>query len=257
MGNKLFHIYGKNSVIEYINSGKKPLSILIRNGINKDRKIKHILKICQDNSIHLEYTTEGELNRLTKNSNHQGVVLVTEKPKKMDLMNIEDLITELEHEKNSCVVLLDSIQDTHNMGAIIRSAEFFGISAVIIPEKNTAPINETVYKTSSGAIENIRIARVNNLKYAIELLKQSGFWIYGTYIDEGKSLNEVNFDNKTAIILGSESIGLKKTIKENCDFLIYIDRVGSIDSLNVSVSAGIVFYQYTKQNLITKFHPKL
>ncbi len=250
MNNKNLYIYGKNSVIEYLQRGKAPKSLFIRGSIKKDRKIKHILKLCQDYSVNVDHTSEGELNRMTKNANHQGVVLIAEKPGKTDLMKIEDLIMVLEDEEKCCVALLDSIQDTHNMGAIIRSAEFFGVSAIILPEKNTAPINETVYKTSSGAVEMVKIARVNNLKYAIELLKQNGFWIYGTYIDEGQSLNKTVFDKKSAVILGSESLGIKRTIKDNCDFLVLIDRVGDIDSLNVSVSAGIIFHHYAKQNLI-------
>ncbi len=249
MEKKEFIFYGKNSVIEYLDSGKKPIRVYIRDGVRKDRKISYILKECKKNNVNIEYISEDELNNLTKSGNHQGVAFVTGKSKKVEIIKIEQLIEELEKKEKCCVALLDSIQDTHNMGAIIRSAEFFGVSAIIIPSKNTAPINDTVYKTSSGAVEHIKIARVNNLKYAIELLKQNGFWIYGTYIEEGKDLKEIKFDKKTAIILGSEGKGLKKSIKENCDFLIFIIRFGNIESLNVSVTSGIIFYEYSKQHL--------
>lgn len=248
MKNEELLIYGKNSVIEYLDSGKRPIKLYLRNKVKKDRKISYILKECNRNNIYIQYINEYELGSLTKNGNHQGVILVVEKAKNIDIIEIEELMEKLESKEKCCVALLDSIQDTHNMGAIIRSAEFFGIDAVIIPSKNTAPINETVYKTSSGAVEYIDIARVNNLKYAMELLKQHGFWIYGTYIDEGKDLKDVKFDRKTALILGSEGKGLKKSIKENCDFLIFIIRLGNIESLNVSVTSGIMFYEYSKQH---------
>lgn len=245
---KQTYIYGKNSVVEFLNNGHIPEYVLIRKGIRKDRKINHILKICNNNGIRVEYTTEGNLNRLTKNGNHQGVIIVSDRANKFEFMEFDTLLDELSEEENSCVVLLDSIQDTHNMGAIIRSAEFFGISAVILPVKNSAPINETVFKTSSGAVEYIRISKVNNLKYAIERLKDIGFWIYGTYIDNGEKLNDTSFDKKTALILGSESVGMRKSLINFCDYMIFIDRIGNIDSLNVSVTAGILFYEYSKKN---------
>ncbi len=243
------YVYGKNSVIEYLDSGKQPRMILMRKGIRKDNKIKKIIDISYKHNIYLEYTQENELNRMTKNSNHQGVVIIADKPSEKDILSFEDLIDDLDKEERSCIALLDSVQDIHNMGAIIRSAEFFGVSAIIVPEKGSAPINETVHKTSSGAVEHMKIARVNNLNYAIEILKQSGYWIYGTYVGEGQKLCETKFDKKCAIVLGSESKGMKKSLKDNCDFLVFINRIGNIDSLNVSVSAGVVFYEYAKQQL--------
>lgn len=240
-------IYGKNSVIEFLKKNNIPDSALIKKGIKKDNKVDFIINFCKNNNIKIEFTNENELNRITSNNNHQGIVLYI-KRQKVNFIEIEDLIEILLNEDKSCVALLDSIQDTHNMGAIIRSAAFFGVSAIVIPERHSAPINEIVCKTSSGAVENILISKVNNLKYAIELLKQNDFWVYGTYIDEGKDLKTVEFDKKTALILGSEGKGIKRTIKNNCDFLIYINRLGNIESLNVSVSAGILFYEYSRQN---------
>jgi len=241
-------VYGKNSTIEYLNSKKLPISVLMKSGIKRDGKITHIVNVCSQNHIKIEYTTEGDLNRITKNGNHQGIVFFVEKQDKVEFIDFDDLLEELKEEEVSCVVLLDSIQDTHNMGAIIRSAEFFGISAIVVPIRESAPINETVYKTSSGAVEYMRISQVNNLKYAIDKLKENEFWIYGTYIEEGEDLKKIKFDKKSAIILGSEGKGMKKSIKDYSDFLIFIDRICNIGSLNVSVTSGIIYYEYSRQH---------
>ena len=240
-------IFGKNSSIEYLNSGKLPVSVLMKKGLKNDTKIKQIINQCASNNIKIEYTTESDLNRMTGNGTHQGIVLLVERAKKIEFVDFNELMKDLSQKDSCCIALLDGIQDTHNMGAIIRSAEFFGVSAIIIPSRNSAPINETVYKTSSGAVEHIKISQVSNLGYAIEKLKQNEFWIYGTYIDNGENLKKVKFDKKSAIILGSEGKGMKKIIKDACDFLIFIDRVGTIDSLNVSVSSGVLFYEYARQ----------
>jgi 23S rRNA (guanosine2251-2'-O)-methyltransferase len=153
-------------------------------------------------------------------------------------------------EKNSdepLLLILDSIQDTHNVGAILRSAECSGVDGVIVTKHNSAPINETVVKTSAGASEYVKIAQVNNLVQAIEELKQNGFWIVGSYLEGAKDYTSVDYKMPIALIVGNEEKGIRKLTADKCDHLVRIPMKGKIQSLNVSVATGILLFEILKQ----------
>ena len=156
--------------------------------------------------------------------------------------SLQDIIQSSKEKTYPLILILDSIQDTHNLGAILRTAECAGVDGVLITKHNSAPINETVTKTSAGAIEHLKICLVDNLVNAIKELKDNGFWIFGSYLNDAKHYDMMDYKLPAAIILGNEEKGIRKLVAENCDFLIKIPMLGKIQSLNVSVSAGILTF---------------
>lgn len=146
------------------------------------------------------------------------------------------------------LILLDKIEDPHNLGAIIRSAESFAFDGVIIPEHRSAKVNPTVYKTSAGAINNIKIAMVTNLNQTIETIKKDGFWVYGLAGEAKNSLSATNLTGKVALVVGNEGYGISRLVRDNCDELIKIPMLGKVNSLNASVAAATCMYEVLRQN---------
>lgn len=157
-----------------------------------------------------------------------------------------EFLEKIAKDEKSIVLILDGVQDPRNFGAIIRSAEIFGVKGIIIPERNSVKINETVIKTSTGAIEHMDIVKVTNISDTIQKLKKLDFWIYGAEGSGSKYYYEEKYPNKTALVLGSEGEGIRKKVKENCDILIKIPMYGKINSLNVSVAGGILLSEIAK-----------
>lgn len=147
------------------------------------------------------------------------------------------------------ILILDGIEDPHNLGAIIRTAETAGVHGIIIPKRRAASVNSTVSKVSAGAVQYMKIARVNNLNETIRFLKENDVWICGTDMDATKYYYQESYKGPIAVVIGSEGLGMSRLVKENCDFLVKIPMKGKITSLNASVSAGIVMYEATKQRL--------
>lgn len=162
-------------------------------------------------------------------------------------VTLGEFLEKIINDEKSIILILDGIQDTGNFGALIRSAEIFGIKGIIIPERNSVKINETVIKTSTGAIEHIDIIKVTNISETINKLKKLGYWIYGAEGDANSYYYEENFSNKTALVLGSEGFGIRKKVKDNCDILLKIPMYGKINSLNVSVAGGIILSEIAKK----------
>lgn len=146
------------------------------------------------------------------------------------------------------LILLDKIEDPHNLGAIIRSAESFGFDGVIIPERRSAKVSPTVYKTSAGAINNIKIVMVKNLNRAMEELKDQGFWIYGLAGEAESSIDQTDLKGKVALVVGNEGDGLSRMVREHCDMLVKIPMQGLVNSLNASVASAISMYELVRQN---------
>ena len=149
--------------------------------------------------------------------------------------------------ENAFILILDGIEDPHNLGSIIRTAETAGVHGIIIPKRRAASVNSTVAKTSAGAVNFMKIARVNNISETIEYLKEKDVWIYGTDMNTNKTYYDEDLTGNVAIVIGSEGYGMSRLVKEKCDFLIKIPMKGKITSLNASVSAGIVMYEVVKQ----------
>ena len=200
-------------------------------------KLNEIKKLASKANIKIKYSDKRE-------ENSQGIIAYIENYDYY--MEFGEFQEKLVREEKSVVLILDGIQDPRNFGALIRSAEAFGISGIIIPDRRAVDINETVVKTSTGAIEHVPIIKVTNLSQTMERLKKLDFWIYGAEADGAKYYYEEKYPNKTALVLGSEGFGIKNKIKENCDILIKIPMKGKINSLNVSVAGGILLSEISK-----------
>ena len=223
------YIYGKNVAKEKITSNEKINKAYISDRLN-DREIITLLK-----NYNVKYTIVPEKFLNTKvDGLHQGIILDVDYVETKEF----DYIKEIKKE-NPILVMLDHLEDPHNFGAIIRTCEALGIDAIIIPNDRTVNINGTVVKTSAGAIYNIPIVRVVNLNTCIKNLKDIGYWIIGTDM-EGTDYRKIDYNMPTCLIIGNEGKGMSKVLKDNCDYIATIPMSGEINSLNASVSAGII-----------------
>lgn len=239
-------IEGRNSVLELLESDKDINKIFVQKG-EKHGSINKIISMAKEKKVVLVKVDKQKLNIMSKTENHQGVIAIVPP---FNYCEVDDILNFAKAKKEALFILiLDGIEDPHNLGSIIRTAETAGVHGIIIPKRRACNVNSTVYKISSGAVEHMLIARVNNITDTIKYLKENDVWIYGTDM-EGETLY-YNQDYKSAcgIVIGSEGFGMSRLVKENCDVLVKIPMKGKITSLNASVSAGIAMYEVVKQRL--------
>lgn len=230
-------IIGLNPVTEALqNPGTNIEKIEIFKGANNE-KLGKIKRLASKRNIKIHIT-----NKRVENS--QGVVALISQYDYY--VEFGAFLEELAKDEKSIVLILDGIQDPRNFGALIRSAEIFGIRGIIIPERNSVRINETVVKTSTGAIEHVSIVKVRNISEAIQDLKKLDYWVYGAEGSGEKCYYEEKYPKKAALVMGSEGAGIRKKVKENCDVLVKIPMYGKINSLNVSVAGGILLSEMAK-----------
>lgn len=237
-------IEGRNSVLELLQTGKDINKIFMEKG-EKHGSINKIIGIAKERKIVMVEVEKSKLNQMAKTENHQGVIAIVPP---FDYCEVEDIIKEAKQKNEPAFILvLDGIEDPHNLGSIIRTAETAGVHGIIIPKRRACTVNSTVYKVASGAVEHMKIARVNNITDTINYLKENGIWIYGTEMDAKTYYYREDLTGSVAIVIGSEGFGMSRLVKENCDVLLKIPMKGTITSLNASVSAGIVMYEVVKQ----------
>ena len=237
-------VYGRNSVWELLKSNQEINKILIERGA-KVGSIKQIIAKAKEARVITVEVEKAKLDSMTK-ENHQGVIAIVPP---FAYCEIEDILDFAKQKGESpFVLLLDGIEDPHNLGAMIRTAETAGVHGVIIPKRRSACVNSTVCKVASGAITYMKIARVNNLKDAIQKLKDLGLWIIGTDSEAKSYYDHENLTGPIGIVIGSEGAGMSRLVKENVDILVKIPMKGQITSLNASVAAGIVMYEVVRQN---------
>lgn len=228
-------IYGRKPVLETIDAGldihkayiitqKSPLVDKIINKLSKAR-------------VEIDYVDKNFFDGV--DINHQGVMIEVDSFKYANLADISAA---------KRLIFLDQIEDPHNLGAIIRSAESFGFDAVIIPEHRSAKVSPTVYKTSAGAINNIKVVMVTNINRAIESVKENGFWVYGLAGEAESGLSQTDLTGKVALVVGNEGDGISRLTREKCDALIKIPMIGRVNSLNASVASAISMYEVLRQN---------
>lgn len=225
-------VYGKNVVEEILKKNTKIKKAYIYKGFHD----AFILSALQKRNICTSYKTKIELDELAK-GNHQGIILDVPD---FSYHTLSDLSFD-----NSLIVMLDHIEDPHNLGAIIRTSEAAGVEAIVIPKDRCALVTPTVIKVSAGAIENIKIICVSNLNHAIAILKEKGYWFVGADM-QGEDYKQINYKGNTCIVIGNEGKGLSRLVKENCDFIASIPMQGKINSLNASVAAGILIFEAVK-----------
>ena len=238
------HIFGRNPVIEALQNNQPLEKIYIQYNSHGD-KINHIYKLARSGKIPITKIDSKKIDKIVGNSNHQGVVALISP---IRTATITDILEKAGNErKSSCVVILDRINDPHNMGAIIRSAEVFGASGIIYPSRESAPLTETVVKASAGAAFHIPICKTGNVVTAIQQLKENGFWIYGSAPDAHDVLWETDFKRNCALIIGNEEKGIRTLIRKQCDLLFKIPQTGATDSLNASVASGVILAEIFRQ----------
>ncbi len=228
------YVYGKNVVTEILKKKEKIDKIYI----SEHFRDNFIESSIQNLKINTEILPKKELDKLA-NGNHQGIIVSVPDYQYCELQ-------ELLGKENPFLILLDHLEDPHNLGAIIRTSEAAGVDGIIIPKNRSVSVNATVLKTSAGAAKNMKIAMVTNLKQTIEYLKKHGFWIVGTDM-EGTDFEKLDYHGKIAIVIGNEGSGMSRLVKESCDFIASIPMYGEINSLNASVAAGIMIYEAVKQ----------
>ena len=244
--NYLDQIEGRNSVIELLESNRDINKLYIAKG-EKHGSINKIISMAKQKRIVIAEVEKQKLNTMSQTGNHQGVIAIVPP---FDYVEVEDIL-EYAKEKNEdpFILILDGIEDPHNLGSIIRTAETAGVHGIIIPKRRAVGVNATVSKSSAGAVEHMKITRVNNINETIRFLKEEGIWIVGTDGDAKTVYYDQDLKGSIAIVIGSEGFGMSKLVKENCDFLVKIPMSGKITSLNASVSAGIVIYEAVKQRI--------
>ena len=244
MNNADDQVEGRNAVLELLESNRDINKIYIADG-EKHGSIHKIIALARERKVILNEISRAKLNQMAQTENNQGVIAMVPP---FDYCEIEDIL-EIAKERNEkpFILILDGIEDPHNLGSIIRTAETAGVHGIIIPKRRACMVNSTVAKVSAGAVEYMKIARVNNINDAIEELKKKDVWIYGTDMKSNKYYNEEDYTGGTGIVIGSEGFGISRLVKENCDFLVKIPMKGNITSLNASVSAGIVMYEVVRQ----------
>ena len=237
-------IEGRNAVIELLESDKDINKIYITKGEQKG-SINKIIAMANEKKVIIVEKDKRQMDLMAQTENYQGVIAIVPP---FEYSEIEDIL-ELAKIKNEkpFILILDGIEDTHNLGAIIRTAEIAGVHGIIIPKRRAASVNSTVSKVSCGAVQYMKIARVNNISDSISKLKENGVWVCGTAIDAKSYYFEQDFKEPIAIVIGNEGKGMSQLVKKNCDFLVKIPMKGKIQSLNASVSTGIVVYEVLKQ----------
>lgn len=239
-------IEGRNSVIELLESGRDINKIFVQDG-EKHGSINKIIAMASQRKILINTISKEKMKQMAQTENYQGVIAIVPP---FDYVDIEDILSEAKaRQEDPFIVLLDGIEDPHNLGSIIRTAETAGVHGIVIPKRRAASVNATVNKVSAGAVEHLKIARVNNMVETMKYLKEQGLWICGTDMDTKTYYYSQDLTGPLAIVIGSEGFGMSRLVKENCDFLVKIPMRGKITSLNASVSAGIVMYEAVEQRL--------
>lgn len=239
-------IYGKNPIKEALASNQPITKIYITKG-KRTAYVSKLFQSARQKGIPVRELERNKLRELAGNDGHQGVVAVLSQ---ISYGEIEDIFQKATDKNESALIaILDEIQDPHNLGAIIRSAEAFGFHGIIIPKDRSVGLTDVVAKTSAGAVSFIPVVRVVNLARAIDDLKEAGVWIAGTDQGAKESFYEMDLNRSLGVVIGGEGKGLRPLIEKKCDFLLKIPIVGKVNSLNASVAAAIVFCEARKQRI--------
>ena len=242
-------IEGRNSVLELLESGKDINKIYVTRG-ERHGSINKILGIAKERKIIVVEKDKRQMDEMAQEENYQGVIAIVPP---FEYVEIQDILQEaVERKEDPFILILDGIEDPHNLGSIIRTAETAGVHGIIIPKRRAVSVNSTVNKASAGAVEHMKIARVTNISDAIEELKQAGLWICGTDINSEKYYYNQDLTGPLGIVIGNEGKGISAKVKKNCDFNVKIPMKGKVTSLNASVSTGIIVYESVKQRIAKK-----
>lgn len=236
-------IYGRQPVFEALQFGCDIKNIWLARGL-KDRSIRQIAEAAQKNNVEISYVDKNDIQKIVGAVVHQGTAADVNYNNFIDKQGLDSFLAKC---KEPFILILDQIQDPHNLGAILRTSEIANVDLIALPIKGNAPINATVVKTSAGALFGVKIHQTENLNHFIKYLQQKGIFVFGTAVSAKQSIFQVDFTSSIALIIGSEDKGVRKNIQAVCDELISIPQLGKLNSLNVSVSAAVIVYEIIRQ----------
>ena len=243
MNNTEQYYYGRHAVMELIKSGKNLNKLYLSKGI-RESTVADFKRSLEGTGVPIKFIDRNIMDKMFPEKNHQGIA--AEVSAKEYCQWEEILAYAKEKGEEPLILLLDSIEDPHNFGAIIRTAEAAGVHGIIIPKNRSVMLSETVAKTSAGALENILISRVTNLSQIIDKLKEQNIWIYGTDL-KGQNIYKGKVSGAIALVLGNESKGVSPNILKKCDVVLTIPMIGQVNSLNVSVATGVLLFELLRQ----------
>jgi 23S rRNA (guanosine2251-2'-O)-methyltransferase len=236
-------IYGRNAVLEWFYSGLPVTQILMTADMQMQTAQK-MQELAKQKQIPIKTMNRQQLTQITGSDNHQGIAARVSTP---DYVELDDLLLVAEQKKEKpFLAILDGIQDPHNFGAIIRSADGAGVHGLIIPKDQSVDLTPTVIKASAGAAAYIPVVKATNIARVMDELKEKGFWITGVDQDGERNYTEADYNGAIALVLGSEGRGIRRLVREKCDFLVSIPMYGQVNSLNVSVAAALIFFEARK-----------
>ncbi|MBO8172730.1 MAG: 23S rRNA (guanosine(2251)-2'-O)-methyltransferase RlmB [Bacillaceae bacterium] len=237
-------IVGKNPVLEALRSGRTINKIWVGEGSQKGQ-MKDILKLARQQGIVVQDVPRKKLDQLASGQPHQGVAASVSS---YDYADFEEMIRQARESDNTpFLLILDELEDPHNLGSILRTADAVGVHGVIIPKRRSVGLTSVVAKASAGAIEYVPVSRVTNIPRVIDQLKEEGFWVVGSDADAKDDYREVKYDMPVALVIGSEGKGMSRLVREKCDFLIRLPMKGNVSSLNASVAAALMMYEVYRQ----------
>lgn len=239
-------LIGRNAVMESLRSGRSINKILMAKG-ERQGSIKEVIALARENRIIVQEVEMRKLDELAKGLRHQGVLAYVAP---VEYVEIEDILQKASDlGQPPFIVLLDELEDPHNLGAVLRSADAAGVHGVLIPKRRSCPLSATVAKTSAGAVEYVPVARIGNIAQTIKELKKLGMWVVGADMEGDKAYFEADLTGPLVLVIGNEGKGIGRLVKEQCDFLVNIPMCGEINSLNASVAGSILMYESLKQRM--------
>ena len=234
-------VYGINAVLEALRAGRV---VSLRAGKRRDRRLQQLLTAAEQSSVPVRRVSDEELDRMSGGSSHQGVIAeVTERR----VYDLDDLVRDAHNRPPALLVVLDGIEDPHNFGAVLRSVDAVGAHGVIRQTRHSAPLTGATGKASAGALAHVKIADVVNVARAVEELKEAGIWTVALAGGAPLLYDKMDLTQPTAVVLGAEGTGVRRLVKERCDFVASIPMKGHVDSLNVSVAAGVILFEASRQ----------
>ena len=247
-GDRTTEIFGVNPVIEALRAARRPLQEITIAAGAKDTRLRELLELARARGVPVHHAPRVTLDKRARNGAHQGVVARVAAAQYADADDlIETISARVGATPAPLALILDGVEDPHNLGAILRTAECAGVDAVFVPERRAVGLTETVAKASAGAVEHVRVARVTNLSRLIDQLKERNVWVVGTAAEAKMNYSDWDWTRASAIVMGGEGAGLHRLVGEHCDAVVKIPVLGHIESLNVSVATGVILYEVLRQ----------
>lgn len=236
------YIYGKNTVLEKLKKSHDVEEVLLSKGL----RLPDIDRLVKEKNVPVRWLEKKQMDRLVFDANHQGVI---GRVKEYRYFSIDEIVSSIPETKLPLIVMLDGLEDPHNLGAVLRTCDAIGVDGVIIGKHRSVSLNGTVAKVSTGAIEHVKVAQVTNLRQTLDDLKKRGYWVVGTDSREATDYRNFACDMPLVLVVGSEGKGISRIVLEACDFRVALPMVGHVTSLNASVATAILLYQiYNKRN---------